>query len=118
MSASAPAPAPAPAVASRAPRAPRLTRRTTALAAAVLALLLAVLLSLAVGARSIPPGEVFDALLHGSAADRWALGVLVQGSALTTAYPLRFVWRAFARKPGDPDTPVHRVGWAFLAPPA
>ncbi|MDT0490417.1 Na+/H+ antiporter subunit A [Streptomyces sp. NPDC012600] len=60
----------------------------------------------------------FEALLHGSAADRWALGVVVLGSALTTAYTLRFVWGAFARKPGVPDTPVHRVGWAFLAPPA
>ncbi|MEU4025989.1 Na+/H+ antiporter subunit A [Streptomyces anulatus] len=60
----------------------------------------------------------FEALLHGSAADRWALAVVVAGSALTTAYSLRFVWGAFARKPGVPDTPVHRVGWAFLAPPA
>ncbi|MGW4834454.1 Na+/H+ antiporter subunit A [Streptomyces globisporus] len=60
----------------------------------------------------------FEALLHGSAADRWALAAVVAGSALTTAYTLRFVWGAFARKPGVPDTPVHRVGWAFLAPPA
>ncbi|MBT2380784.1 Na+/H+ antiporter subunit A [Streptomyces sp. ISL-111] len=60
----------------------------------------------------------FEALLHGSAADRWALAVVVLGSALTTAYTLRFVWGAFARKPGVPDTPVHRVGRAFLAPPA
>ncbi|MFB6667803.1 Na+/H+ antiporter subunit A [Streptomyces sp. CS147] len=60
----------------------------------------------------------FEALLHGSAADRWALAVVVAGSALTTAYTLRFVWGAFARKPGVPDTPVHRVGRAFLAPPA
>ncbi|MER7746033.1 Na+/H+ antiporter subunit A [Streptomyces bacillaris] len=60
----------------------------------------------------------FEALLHGSTADRWALAVVVVGSALTTAYTLRFVWGAFARKPGVPDTPVHRVGWAFLAPPA
>lgn len=60
----------------------------------------------------------FEALLHGTAAERWALAVVVAGSALTTAYTLRFVWGAFARKPGVPDTPVHRVGWAFLAPPA
>ncbi|MFJ6609183.1 Na+/H+ antiporter subunit A [Streptomyces sp. NPDC091289] len=60
----------------------------------------------------------FEALLHGSAAERWALGVVVAGSALTTAYTLRFVWGAFARKRGVPDTPVHSVGWAFLAPPA
>ncbi|WP_385623349.1 Na+/H+ antiporter subunit A [Streptomyces sp. P8-A8] len=60
----------------------------------------------------------FDALLHGSTADRWALGITVAGSALTVAYTLRFVWGAFFRKPGAEDTPVHRVGWAFLAPPA
>ncbi|MFF1345921.1 Na+/H+ antiporter subunit A [Streptomyces sp. NPDC058322] len=60
----------------------------------------------------------FDALLHGSTADRWALGITVAGSALTVAYTLRFVWGAFCRKPEAEDTPVHRVGWAFLAPPA
>ncbi|MGW2085207.1 Na+/H+ antiporter subunit A [Streptomyces sp. NPDC001880] len=60
----------------------------------------------------------FEALSHGSAADRWALGVTVAGSALTVAYTLRFVWGAFARKPGAEDTPVHRVGRSFLAPPA
>ncbi|MFE6665228.1 Na+/H+ antiporter subunit A [Streptomyces sp. NPDC057697] len=60
----------------------------------------------------------FDALLRGSAADRWALGVTVAGSALTVAYTVRFVWGAFFRKPGAEDTPVHRVGPAFLAPPA
>ncbi|MCX4680685.1 Na+/H+ antiporter subunit A [Streptomyces sp. NBC_01433] len=60
----------------------------------------------------------FEALLHGDTADRWALAAVVAGSALTTAYTLRFVWGAFFRKPGVEDTPVHRVGWAFLAPPA
>ncbi|MCX4844536.1 Na+/H+ antiporter subunit A [Streptomyces sp. NBC_00893] len=60
----------------------------------------------------------FDALLHGSTADRWALGITVAGSALTVAYTVRFVWGAFLRKPGVEDTPVHRVGPAFLAPPA
>ncbi|MCW8216131.1 Na+/H+ antiporter subunit A [Streptomyces griseolus] len=60
----------------------------------------------------------FDALLHGNTADRWVLAVTVMGSVLTVAYTLRFVWGAFARKPGVEDTPVHRVGPAFLAPPA
>ncbi|EFE78292.1 NADH dehydrogenase [Streptomyces filamentosus NRRL 15998] len=60
----------------------------------------------------------FAALLHGSTADRWALVAVVAGSALTTAYTLRFFWGAFLCKPGVPDTPVHRVGPAFLAPPA
>ncbi|MFD4762912.1 Na+/H+ antiporter subunit A [Streptomyces sp. NPDC058439] len=60
----------------------------------------------------------FEALLHGDTVDRWALGVTVAGSALTVAYTVRFVWGAFARKPGVEDTPVHRVGAWFLAPPA
>ncbi|WP_327370454.1 Na+/H+ antiporter subunit A [Streptomyces sp. NBC_01217] len=60
----------------------------------------------------------FEALLHGDTADRWALGITVAGSALTVTYTVRFVWGAFARKPGIEDTPVHRVGPAFLAPPA
>ncbi|GLF96838.1 Na+/H+ antiporter subunit A [Streptomyces yaizuensis] len=60
----------------------------------------------------------FTALAHGDAADRWTLGVVVAGSALTTAYTLRFLWGAFARKPGLADTPVHRVDWVFLGPPA
>ncbi|MEU8705564.1 Na+/H+ antiporter subunit A [Streptomyces sp. NPDC048565] len=60
----------------------------------------------------------FDALLHGDAADRWALAAAVIGSVLTVAYTLRFVWGAFARKPGVAVTPVHRVGAAILAPPA
>ncbi|MFB7556140.1 Na+/H+ antiporter subunit A [Streptomyces brevispora] len=60
----------------------------------------------------------FDALLHGDTADRWALGITVAGSMLTVAYTVRFVWGAFLRKPGVADTPVHRVGWAFLTPPA
>lgn len=37
---------------------------------------------------------------------------------LTVAYTLRFVWGAFARKPGVADTPAHHVGAALLAPPA
>lgn len=60
----------------------------------------------------------FEALLHGDAADRWALGIAVAGSMLTVAYTVRFVWGGFLRKPGVPDTPVRRVGPAFLAPPA
>ncbi|MEV3990582.1 iron ABC transporter permease [Streptomyces sp. NPDC049837] len=41
------------------------SRRVAATAAALVALLVAVLLSLAVGARAIAPGTVVDALLHG-----------------------------------------------------
>lgn len=60
----------------------------------------------------------FGALLDEGAAERWALALIVVGSAFTTAYTLRFLWGAFARKPGLDDTHVHRVGPGFLAPPA
>ncbi|WP_053912786.1 Na+/H+ antiporter subunit A [Streptomyces sp. TP-A0875] len=60
----------------------------------------------------------FQALLAGGTAERCALAATVAGSALTTAYTLRFLWGAFARKPGVPDTPAHRVPHAFLASPA
>ncbi|CAL9329808.1 NAD(P)H-quinone oxidoreductase subunit 2, chloroplastic [Streptomyces sp. enrichment culture] len=60
----------------------------------------------------------FDALLHGTVAERVVLGLIVAGSALTTAYTLRFVWGAFARKPGQEDTAVRPVGPVFLAAPA
>ncbi|MGX2992926.1 Na+/H+ antiporter subunit A [Streptomyces sp. JNUCC 64] len=60
----------------------------------------------------------FEALLHGGVADRWALAAATVGSALTCAYTLRFLWGAFARKPGLSDTPVRPVGALFLAPPA
>ncbi|GGS71391.1 iron ABC transporter permease [Streptomyces tanashiensis] len=45
------------------------TRRVLATSAALVALLLAVLLSLAVGARPIAPSTVLDALLHGATGD-------------------------------------------------
>ncbi|MES9509167.1 iron ABC transporter permease [Streptomyces sp. NPDC000609] len=75
--------------------APRRSRRALATAAAVAALLVAVLLSLAVGARSIPPSEVFDVLLHGGHSDnaevirnmrvpRTLIGLMV-GAALAIA---------------------------------
>ena len=35
---------------------------------------------------------------------------LVAGSIFTVAYSARFLWGAFARKPGVPDTMVHRPG--------
>ncbi|MDQ4502582.1 Na+/H+ antiporter subunit A [Sinomonas sp. ASV322] len=51
----------------------------------------------------------------------WAAVVLagfVLGSALTVAYSARFVWGAFARKPGLPDTPFKPITPLFVAPPA
>ncbi|MET8329666.1 iron ABC transporter permease [Streptomyces sp. NPDC005181] len=75
--------------------APRRHRRALATAAAVLALLVAVLLSLAVGARTIAPSAVLDALLHGGHSDaaevirqlrvpRTLIGLMV-GAALALA---------------------------------
>ncbi|WP_328887747.1 FecCD family ABC transporter permease [Streptomyces sp. NBC_00316] len=75
--------------------APRRHRRALATATAVLALLVAVLLSLAVGARTIPPSAVLDALLHGGHSDaaevirqlrvpRTLIGLMV-GAALALA---------------------------------
>lgn len=52
-----------------APAAPRLSRRALATTVAALALVLAVLFSLAVGARTIAPSAVLDALLHGGHSD-------------------------------------------------
>ena len=62
----------------------------------------------------------FAALLDGGLADRTAAAVvlagLVVGSALTAAYSARFLWGAFARKPGLPDPApaelAHRPGRA------
>lgn len=70
-------------------------RRTGWMAAATAALLLAVLLSLAVGSREIPPSQVLDALLHGGTSQnaevvrslrvpRTVIGVMV-GAALAVA---------------------------------
>ncbi|MEU0837480.1 iron ABC transporter permease [Streptomyces sp. NPDC005969] len=75
--------------------APRHHRRALATAAAVVALLVAVLLSLAVGARPIAPSAVLDALLHGGSSDaaevirqmrvpRTLIGLMV-GAALALA---------------------------------
>ncbi|MFG2672811.1 MULTISPECIES: iron ABC transporter permease [unclassified Streptomyces] len=75
--------------------APRRSRRALMTAAAVLALLFAVLLSLAVGARTIAPSAVLDALLHGGHSDaaevirnmrvpRTLIGLMV-GAALALA---------------------------------
>ncbi|MDK3257025.1 Na+/H+ antiporter subunit A [Blastococcus capsensis] len=68
----------------------------------------------------------FTALLDGGLPDRTAavvvLAGLVLGSALTVAYTARFLWGAFARKPGLPATEpadlVHPPGALFLAAPA
>ncbi|MFI7446424.1 Na+/H+ antiporter subunit A [Nonomuraea sp. NPDC049714] len=59
-----------------------------------------------------------ESLLTGDPAGLFALAAVVLGSALTVAYTLRFLWGAFAAKPGLDPTPAHRVGAAMFAPPA
>jgi multicomponent Na+:H+ antiporter subunit A len=65
----------------------------------------------------------FTALLDGGLPDRTVALVvltgLVAGSVLTAAYTARFVWGAFARKPGSADTELeHPPEPLFLAAPA
>ena len=46
------------------------------------------------------------------------LAGIVVGSALTVAYGLRFLWGAFADKPGVAETPAQPVGFGFAVWPA
>ncbi|WAL96225.1 FecCD family ABC transporter permease [Streptomyces sp. Je 1-369] len=86
-------------------------RRVTVLTAAVVALLLAVLLSLAVGARAIAPSAVFDALLHGGHGNsaevirkmrlpRTVTGVLVGASLALAGTVLQGITRNPIADPG------------------
>ncbi|MET8005644.1 Na+/H+ antiporter subunit A [Nonomuraea glycinis] len=59
-----------------------------------------------------------ESLLTGDPAGLFALAAVVLGSALTVAYTLRFLWGAFAAKPGLDPTPAHRVEAALFVPPA
>ncbi|WP_336205289.1 Na+/H+ antiporter subunit A [Nonomuraea sp. LPB2021202275-12-8] len=59
-----------------------------------------------------------ESLLTGDPAGILALTAVVAGSALTVAYTLRFLWGAFAAKPGLAPTRAHRVEAALFAPPA
>lgn len=61
---------------------------------------------------------VLEALSDGGEPRHWVLmGVIVVGSILTFAYGMRFLWGAYARKPGLQDTPLDRehIG-LFVAP--
>jgi len=59
-----------------------------------------------------------EAALEALLASVPALVAVVAGSALTVAYTLRFLWGAFAVKPGLEPTPAGRTGVTLLAPPA
>ena len=47
----------------------------------------------------------FTSLLHGGSAEAWTLAAVTAGSALTTAYTLRFLWGAFATKRAGAHVP-------------
>ena len=62
-----------------------------------------------------------EAALEAFVAEHSVRGVLVTaglvaGSVFTVAYSSRFLWGAFARKPGVDDTPVHRPGPLLTVP--
>ena len=64
-----------------------------------------------------------QALAEGDLADHWVLAAVIAGSGLTVAYTLRFLWGAFARKPGvRPPVPAGegpaRTRPALFLPPA
>ena len=69
-------------------------------------------------------GSLVDLALHGAeygvppTAGWLLLAGVVAGSALTVAYTARFLWGAFAVKPGVEPTPATRVARGFLAAPA
>ncbi|MFP3580640.1 Na+/H+ antiporter subunit A [Arthrobacter sp. SIMBA_036] len=65
--------------------------------------------------------EVFVHYANGHEAPAWSLLILVGlvvGSILTFAYSARFMWGAFATKPGVEPTPFKPIKPAFLAAPA
>ncbi|MGO4492359.1 proton-conducting transporter membrane subunit, partial [Arthrobacter sp. 2YAF22_2] len=85
----------------------------------------------AVGAASmagVPPlagfvakESVFEVFVHHSGSGFWGPVILigvVLGSVLTFAYSARFMWGAFALKPGVSATPFKAIKPGFLAAPA
>ncbi|WFE27453.1 Na+/H+ antiporter subunit A [Solwaraspora sp. WMMD791] len=57
-----------------------------------------------------------EAVLAAFAPDPLVLTLIVLGAVLTTAYSARFVWGAFASKPGRAPTASTPVGAAFVVP--
>ena len=58
----------------------------------------------------------YEAFLHGGVADTAVFAGLFVGSVLTAAYSARFVWGAFAIKPGCAATRAHHPSPGLLAP--
>ncbi|MEE1929541.1 Na+/H+ antiporter subunit A [Streptomyces sp. TRM 70351] len=100
-------------------------RELSRLGAALPALFTVAALSVASMAK-LPPfvgflGEdaAFEALLHDDITGHgWALAALAVGSVLTVAYTARYLWGAFAGKPGTAATEAARPKAAFVAPAA
>ena len=59
-----------------------------------------------------------EAVLEAFAPDPVVLALIVFGAVLTTAYSARFVWGAFASKPGREPTVSQPAGAAFVVPVA
>ncbi|HLU58567.1 MAG TPA: hydrogen gas-evolving membrane-bound hydrogenase subunit E [Pseudonocardia sp.] len=85
---------------------------------------LAVAATLAAGSMAgLPPllgfvgkEAAFEAFLHGTVENRVVAVGLLLGSVLTVAYSARFLWGAFARKPGRDPTDARGVGPALNVP--
>ncbi len=58
----------------------------------------------------------YEAFLHGDPGDLAVFAGLFLGSVLTAAYSARFVWGAFASKPGCAATRAHSPAPGFVAP--
>lgn len=66
-------------------------------------------------AAIIDGGTAAGVTTHG--VDLAVFAVIVVGSVLTFAYGLRFMWGAFASKPGVPASVALRPSWVLVAPP-
>ncbi|MEH0974124.1 Na+/H+ antiporter subunit A [Micromonospora sp. CPCC 205546] len=84
-------------------------------------LLVTVTVLAAASMAGLPPlvGFVAKEAVLAAFTDRPAVvAVLVAGTALTVAYSARFVWGAFATRPGVEPTVLGRIPASMLAPPA
>ncbi|WP_406036754.1 Na+/H+ antiporter subunit A [Micromonospora sp. NBC_00898] len=83
--------------------------------------LLAVVAGLAAASMAgLPPLLGFvakEAVLAAFTGRPLVLAVLVGGTALTVAYSIRFLWGAFASRPGTPPTELAATPAAMVAPP-